>query len=79
LLPSTEFKDELTLASPEFKEALQKEIQHNEQVTNLSQMADCLSTNRTSRYNEAGIVYASGTGFKKCEKIGLGKLEPDKK
>ena len=62
------------LSSPEFQQAVQKEVDANDQMVNLMEMADCLSTNRSSRYNEA-----SGRGIKKCGRIGLGTEEPKKK
>ena len=67
---SPEAKDALIkelLASPEFKQTVQQEIETNDQMIDLMEMADCLSTNRSSRYNEA-----SGRGVKKCGRIGIG-------
>ena len=74
---SPEAKDALIkelLASPEFKQTVQQEIETNDQMIDLMEMADCLSTNRSSRYNEA-----SGRGVKKCGRIGIGTEEPKKK
>ena len=74
---SPEAKDALIkelLASPEFKQTVQHEIETNDQMIDLMEMADCLSTNRSSRYNEA-----SGRGVKKCGRIGIGTEEPKKK